>query len=565
MIVSTAATGAQRAAIANDARAGAGTWFHLVVEQDRDHAAPIVWTDRDWGLPGDAPKRAFSVADLHAIVRRLAAYYHARGIVARDPVAVYSAAAIDYYVNYLALTSLGAIPVLINRALPVYSAAVVMERVGVVGAFCDGDSQIALAEAARSGTRIGFRHTAQDLAAAGGARLPAAYPYGHDAIDPVLITHSSGTTGIPKAVPMQHGNFFTGIRYRLRLPVPKPAERVLSALPASHNSGITQFTFSLTSGLPIRVMSSQAATAVLDAIEEFRPTMVSGFSTTFADLSECRLGGRRLESVGIWWNSGDAAHERHIRRLQAFGTHYRVTGNGRAMAPGSAFTDALGSSEMGHSLFNNQHRPGDPILPRCVGRPLDFVEAAVLAPDGSRLPPGEIGMLGVKSPTLTLGYWNDSLLTVRRRLCGYWLTGDLVSRDEAGRFYHHDRVTDLITTVAGPLYSLDAEELVIRTFPEVADCTIIGVAGDGGFQEAHAFLQPDAALPHEEFEAADWTGRVNDLLAAHGIPALTRVIYADRNALPLGPTGKVKKGELRERLRGHGTFLQKAGAAGGGQ
>ena len=231
MIVSTAATGAQRAAIANDARAGAGTWFHLVVEQDRDHAAPIVWTDRDWGLPGDAPKRAFSVADLHAIVRRLAAYYHARGIVARDPVAVYSAAAIDYYVNYLALTSLGAIPVLINRALPVYSAAVVMERVGVVGAFCDGDSQIALAEAARSGTRIGFRHTAQDLAAAGGARLPAAYPYGHDAIDPVLITHSSGTTGIPKAVPMQHGNFFTGIRYRLRLPVPKPAERVLSALP----------------------------------------------------------------------------------------------------------------------------------------------------------------------------------------------------------------------------------------------------------------------------------------------------------------------------------------------
>jgi acyl-coenzyme A synthetase/AMP-(fatty) acid ligase len=563
MTVRTAATGGQRAAIANDASAGAGNWFHLVVGQARDHSAPIMWTDQAWSLPGDAPKREFSVADLDVIVRRLAACYSTSGVVARDPVAVYSATAMDYYLNHLALTSIGCIPVLVNRALPAESAVIFMERIGVVGVFCDTDGQAALAEAGGSEARIGFRRTVQELTAVTGACLPAAYPYSHDDGDPVLITHSSGTTGIPKAVPMEHRNFFSGIRYRLRLPVPKAAERVLSALPPSHNSGITQFTFSVISGLPIRVMSSQAAEAVLDAIEEFRPTMVSGFSTTFADLSESRLDGRRLDSVGLWWNSGDAAHVRHIRRLQAFGTHHRVDRNGHVKVPGSAFTDALGSSEMGHSLFNNQHQPGDPIPPRCLGRPLVFTDAVVLAPDGSQLPPGEVGMLGVKSPTLTSGYWNNSLLTARSRLRGYWLTGDIVSRDETGRFFHHDRVTDVITTATGRMYSLDAEELVIRTFPEIADCTIIGAARGNGFQEPHAFLQPDATLPRAEFEAADWTRRVNDLLCAHDMPEVAGVIVADRHDLPLGPTGKVKKWELRERLQEHAGWLEPTGAAGG--
>jgi acyl-coenzyme A synthetase/AMP-(fatty) acid ligase len=546
----TAISGAQRTALAADARVGAGTWFPLVLAQDRDLDTPVLWTDEDWPAQPGAGRREFSLHALKEIVDGLAARHRATGVRPRDPVAVYSSTAMDYYANHLALTGLGAIPVLVNRALPAETAAVFMQRVGVVGVLADETGRDALSLAAREhGVDLGFLDTPAPQGATAPDAPPDGYPYRHDPSDPVLITHSSGTTGVPKAVPMQHGNFFTGIRYRLGLPVPKSTERVLCALPAAHNSAITQFTFSLISGLPIRVMSTQEAPAVLRAIEEFRPTMVAGFSTTFADLSESDLDGYQTDSVQLWWNSGDAAHERHIRRLQAIGTHYGFGESGPRLVPGSSFTDALGSSEMGHSLFNAVHRPGDRIVPRCVGRPLEFVEAAVLAPDGSELPAGEVGMLGIKSPTLTTGYWNDSLQTFRSRLAGYWLTGDLVSRDAAGQFYHLDRVTDAVAASSGPLYSLRTEELLMSAFPQIADCTIIGVDEGREGEEVYAFLQPAQDVAADDFDATDWTGQINVLLKERGWPLLTRAVRVARGDLPLGPTLKVKKRELRDRHR----------------
>ena len=41
-------------------------------------------------------------------------------------------------------------------------------------------------------------------------------------------------------------------------------------------------------------------------------------------------------------------------------------------------------------------------------------------------------MVAMKSPTLAIGYWNDSVNTFRTRLNGYYLTGDLMYRDEDG-------------------------------------------------------------------------------------------------------------------------------------
>jgi acyl-coenzyme A synthetase/AMP-(fatty) acid ligase len=390
--------------------------------------------------------------------------------------------------------------------------------------------------------------------------LPALYPYMHDASDPVLITHSSGTTGVPKAVPMHHDNFFAGIDLRLRIAVPKVMERVLCALPPAHNSAITNFAFSLLAGLPVQLMSTQDATAVLRAIEDFRPTMVTGFSTTFAELCQHDLDARYLDSVQLWWNSGDAAHERHIRRLQNYGSHYKVERTGISVQPGSAFTDALGSSEMGHSLFNSLHMPGAPITPRCFGLPLDFVDAAVLGPDGRKLPAGQVGMLGIKSPTLTKGYWNDSLKSARARLAGYWLTGDLVAQDERGQFYHYDRVTDAISTAQGTLYSVQAEELILRHVPEIADCTVIGSDTADGTQVAHAYLQPDREVDLAVFDGIDWTTRINELLAAHGLVAIGSASRLDKEDLVLGPTGKVKKRELRERFAATAAGSDHAGA-----
>jgi acyl-coenzyme A synthetase/AMP-(fatty) acid ligase len=116
---------------------------------------------------------------------------------------------------------------------------------------------------------------------------------------------------------------------------------------------------------------------------------------------------------------------------------------------------------------------------RCLGVPQPFAEVAVLRPDDTPAETGEVGLLGVKGPTVTPGYWNDPDKTYRSLLNGYWLSGDLVYRDEADRFYHLDRVTDAIGTADGMVHSVLTEEILLAHLPEINDCVVVAAERAG--------------------------------------------------------------------------------------
>ncbi|MCO6004604.1 AMP-binding protein [Actinoallomurus purpureus] len=174
---------------------------------------------------------------------------------------------------------------------------------------------------------------------------------------------------------------------------------------------------------------------------------------------------------------------------------------------------------------------------------------------GRPLPPGEVGRLGVRSPTLTPGYWNDSLTFHRLRLGGYWLTGDLAYRDEDGNFYHLDRAPDAIRTAAGIVFSTRTEELLLRELSDLDDCTVVAVAPEGvradwdgdGLADAYVLLQVRPGT--EEADDAAWTAGVNRVLEAGGLPPLTGALRMDASDVVKGATGKVLKREMRERFR----------------
>ncbi|WP_207921250.1 class I adenylate-forming enzyme family protein [Micromonospora sp. KC721] len=537
---------AERRRLSVDPDLGAGNFLQRIRSLGRPLDTPVLWFEPEFRLPGGRVRSALTLGELCEVVDTYAGWYHGREVRPRDPVVVYCDSAIELIVHYLALTGLGAIPVLVNGELPAELARAYTAPLGAVGVFTD--------EAHRSiltgGETARFAATSADVTPTDRDRLPGHYPFRHDAADPVVITHSSGTTGLPKAVLHNHQSLFHATRYRLSLPVPQAGERILSALPGAHNSALSVLMFALLNDLPVKILSSQRAGVALRAVEEFRPTGVCAFSVTYAEIAAAAdLDRYDLSSVSVWYNSGDAAHESHIKVILGLGQHVEVAADGtRTIVPGSSFLDGLGSSEMGHSLFYLLHRPGEAAPSRCVGRPYAFVEAAVLDDNGDPLPPMSIGRLGVKSPTITPGYWNDSLTTYRSRLRGYWLTGDLAYRDHGGHFYHVDRVTDAVRTRHGTLHTVQAEELVLRQLPEVADCTVVGVDLPGREPQVYALLQlvPEAGQAAEEM---DWTKRVNEVLREHHLPAVATALPITENDLAVGPTGKVKKRELRERYR----------------
>jgi acyl-CoA synthetase (AMP-forming)/AMP-acid ligase II len=525
-----------RARLAADPDVGAGNVLTRLAELDLGLDEPSFTFDTDIGeLPAWQP---LTPRQIHRLVAARTAALHELGVTRRDPIAVCASTAADTALTFLALARIGAIPVLINPILAADLAVRYVSRLNAVGLITDPGHAAELPEAA-----TGVPLLTDFAALSAGDPDAAPPPYRFYPTDPVAVTHSSGTTGLPKAVVHSHQSLYAAIRYRLSLPRPQGTERMLSALPCPHTAGLIILNLGLSYGSEVAMLSAQTGPGVMTAIDRWRPRAVVGFSTTWPDLVKADLRKHDLSSVALWWNTGDCAHEAHIRRLVACGTRQTVTARGRELVPGSVFVDGLGSSEMGHSHFFIAHSPETNRYNRCIGKVHSFAEAAVFGPDGEQLPPGEIGELGTKSATLSLGYWNDSATTFRTRHDGYFLTGDLVYSDAEGYFYHLDRKVDATDLGDGRfIYSSACEERILASCPDVFDCTIVAVR-DGDTVHTDVLLQLQAGADH----AIDRTQEIRAALEPHVAATLRHVIGVDDDKVPLTPTGKVRKFVLRQR------------------
>ena len=105
-----------------------------------------------------------------------------------------------------------------------------------------------------------------------------------------------------------------------------------------------------------------------------------------------------------------------------------------------------------------------------MGKPYPFADVALFdLVTGETVPDGVVGHVALKSPTLALGYWNDSVTTFRTRFAGYYLTGDLMYRDSDGYYYHVDRAVDAVDLGGGNwLYTALCEERVLVRCPACA-------------------------------------------------------------------------------------------------
>lgn len=538
---------------------GAGNFLEYAITFNPNRTVPYAYS-HSLDHRGQVVLRGHSLLDLAALRDRYAKWYYANGVRPGEPVGIVVAEGLEPLIHYFALSALGAIPAMINDAMRPDVMVRFLNYVGVVGVVAEDTTRLASAYRADPQSRPRFLALAAELQAfdAESASLPAEYPYKHGPDDIVAIIHSSGTTGTPKGTTLSHKSFWDGKQPRMvRFPA-EPYDRLMSLMPHTHAGGLSYFLTATLLGLPTVVMGDWRRSVVEPVMEAFQPTMLASFPRTFVELATGELPVKGAAKVHSWFNTGDSAHYGHIRRLVQLGE--RPAGLIKAWLlpvdaaedqalPGSQFIDGLGSSEMGMALFGGIFTPETPRNDRCVGKAQPAVEkAAVLDDDGNELPDGTVGLLAVKTPSRTPGYWKNPRLTSSFELNGYWLTGDVARRDSEGNFYHLDRTVDVIDTVAGPVYSLPIEEVLLADCADVVmDCTVIGVPGPTGGQTPIAIVQLQA-------DAQDWTAEAlqdsaNKALADAGLATLAAVRIARQpEDFPLGPTGKVLKRELRTRF-----------------
>lgn len=540
-------------------RLGAGNFLEYAVTMNPNRDVPYAFTHHT-DHRGAVALRGYSLRDLEALRDRYAKWYHANGVRQGEPVGVVVADGLEPLVHFMALNALGAIPALINDAMRIDVMVRYLNHVGAVGIVADDTTRLQSAYRQDPQRRPRFIALAAEIPAfdESAVSLPADYPYQHADADIVALIHSSGTTGTPKSTMLGHRSFWDGKQPRMvRFPA-EPYDRLMSLMPHTHAGGLSYFLTATLLGLPTVIMGDWRRVTVEPVMEAFQPTMLASFPRTFVELATGDLPVKGAAKVHSWFNTADAAHYGHIRRLVTLGE--RPAGlikpwllpseaADEKPLPGSRYVDGLGSSEMGMALFGGLFTPETPRNDRCIGKPTEVCTAAVLDHDGNEVPVGTAGLLAIKSPSRTPGYWKAERLTESFELNGWWLTGDVARVDAEGNFYHLDRTVDVIDTASGPVYSLELEEILLADCADIVrDGVVVGVpARDGVAQEPIAVVQLQADPRERTPEAI--LDRANKELVDKGLrPLAAVVIAATAEDYPLGPTGKVLKRELRTRF-----------------
>src|SRR6185369_15390834 len=91
------------------------------------------------------------------------------------------------------------------------------------------------------------------------------------------------------------------------------------------------------------------------------------------------------------------------------------------------------------------------------------------------LPPGGVGEVLVRGPTVMAGYWMNPQASAATLANGWLHTGDVGSLDADGYLTLKDRTKDLIISGGSNIYPREVEE-VLQTHPDVHEVSVVGQA-----------------------------------------------------------------------------------------
>ncbi len=193
------------------------------------------------------------------------------------------------------------------------------------------------------------------------------------------------------------------------------------------------------------------------------------------------------------------------------------------------------------SVHTTLHRVGPPSLARThvpIGAALPGRRVVVRTGDGTQAPAGTVGELYVGGGGLALGYLDDPELTARRFVATdhgtFYRSGDLGWLDDAGVLHHAGRM-DREIKVRGHRIALEEVEAGVRRLPGVRDA--VAVALDHPTHGGNILI----AYVTGEVEAPDaLQARLRDQFPVHMVP--THVIPIAE--IPLNANGKLDTDRL---------------------
>ncbi|WP_043359611.1 class I adenylate-forming enzyme family protein [Belnapia sp. F-4-1] len=346
--------------------------------------------------------------------------------------------------------------------------------------------------------------------------------------DPMLLAYTSGTTGHPKGVALDHRAVMVNAINSQHMHALAGADRVLTVLPMFHLGGLNIQTLpALLFGAEVVLLPRFEPEAFFLACARSRPTLSLLVPAVMQALVEHPLWATAdlssLRAVGA------GSSEVPLPLIEAF--HAR----------GIPVQQVYGATETG-PIAIYQTRAEALAHPGSIGRQALHGAARIVDAEGEPLPAGEVGEIEVKGLHVARGYRNAPEEGEEPWRDGWFATGDLGWRDADGRFWFTDRRKHLIISGGENVYPAEVER-VLRGAPGVLECAVCG-RPDPRWGEVPVAI----VVPGPDFDAARMLAYCKDRLARFKHPRAVVTV----EALPRTALGKVRLEALRQLARGEG-------------
>ena len=421
---------------------------------------------------------------------------------------------------------IGAVVVMVNPYLRPDAIEYFYEYTRAKVALVHRDTQDAFMEAA-----AGARHLREllvvgdvDFAArvAGASPVLENFPTHRD--DPAIWLFSGGTSGRPKAAVQPHASYAYAAECYGKQVVRYTEDDVTMSVPKlffGYAMGANLFFPFSVGASSILFPERSTPESVFEKIAKFRPTILINVPTMVQQMvSHPDASSQDLSCLRLATSAGEALPvELHRRWDETFGVE---------------LLDGLGTAEMWHIFISN--RPGD-VRPGTLGKVVPGYEVRVRDEEGRDLPPGEVGYLWVRGGARAIGYWQQMERTKSAFRGEWYVSEDMLSRDEEGYFTYRGRADDMLK-VSGKWLSPQEVENCLLQHPAVEACAVVGVVGEDGLTRPHAYVVARERTPDL---AEALTAFVRERLESYKVPR--EFIFLD--TLPRTHLGKVDRGALR--------------------
>ena len=346
--------------------------------------------------------------------------------------------------------------------------------------------------------------------------------------DIALILHTSGTTSIPKMVPLTHLNLCISAKNIVKTLNLDRSDRCINIMPLFHIHGIVGLLLSsLFSGGSVFTSPGFNALKFFSWLKTFSPTWYSAVPTMHqVILSRANRNSEIIAKLKLRFIRSSSAPLSSTTMKEIEKTFH------------CPVIESYGMTEASHQMTSNYLPPGN----RKATKAGFAAGPEVLVMDNNHnfLENGKVGEIVIRGGNVTKGYLNNSQANEDSFVDGWFRTGDQGFYDEEGFLQLTGRIKEIINKGGEKISPLEIDDAIMKhesvfqgiTFPIVHDRLGEEVA-------AAVVLKNDHQLTEQELKEF-----LSKKLAPFKIPQT--IVFIDE--IPKGKTGKLQRIGLAKKL-----------------